>query len=187
MPAAHRVELLPTSPTFLNLLLLSEEHQRHDLSSLKLITYGTEPMPAHTLQKVHALFPEVKLLQTYGLSELGILRSQSRESGSLWMRVGGEGFETKIVDGRLFIRASSAMLGYLNAPNPFDADGFFDPATSRRSRRGLRSSDARARSSTRRQHGFPLESKTRCSTPQLETWRSRERTRSRPGCRRASV
>ena len=42
------------------------------------------------------------------------------------MRVGGEGFETKIVDGRLFIRASSAMLGYLNAPNPFDADGFFD-------------------------------------------------------------
>jgi acyl-CoA synthetase (AMP-forming)/AMP-acid ligase II len=124
--AAHRVELLPTSPTFLNLLLLSEEYQRHDLSSLKLITYGTEPMPAVTLQKVHAVFPEVKLLQTYGLSELGILRSQSRESGSLWMRVGGEGFETKIVDGRLFIRASSAMLGYLNAPNPFDAEGFFD-------------------------------------------------------------
>ena len=124
--ATHHVELLPTSPTFLNLLLLSEAQQRHDLSSLKLITYGTEPMPEHTLQKVHALFPEVKLLQTYGLSELGILRSQSRESGSLWMRVGGEGFETKIVDGRLFIRASSAMLGYLNAPNPFDADGFFD-------------------------------------------------------------
>jgi long-chain acyl-CoA synthetase len=124
--ATHRVELLPTSPTFLNLLLLSEEHQRHDLSSLKLITYGTEPMPEITLRKVHALFPEVKLLQTYGLSELGILRSQSRESGSLWMRVGGEGFQTKIVDGRLFIRASSAMLGYLNAPNPFDAEGFFD-------------------------------------------------------------
>ena len=124
--ARHRVELLPTSPTFLNLLLLSEEQQRHDLSSLKLITYGTEPMPERTLQKVNAAFPQVKLLQTYGLSELGILRSQSRENGSLWMRVGGEGFETKIVEGRLFIRASSAMLGYLNAPNPFDADGFFD-------------------------------------------------------------
>ena len=124
--AMHRVELLPTSPTFLNLLLLSEEQQRHDLSSLKLITYGTEPMPERTLLKVNTAFPNVKLLQTYGLSELGILRSQSRENGSLWMRVGGEGFETKIVEGRLFIRASSAMLGYLNAPNPFDADGFFD-------------------------------------------------------------
>src|SRR6185503_11306385 len=53
-------------------------------------------------------------------------RSQSRESGSLWMRVGGEGFETKIVDGRLFIRAAAAMLGYLNAPDPFDAEHFFD-------------------------------------------------------------
>jgi long-chain acyl-CoA synthetase len=124
--ARHRVNLLPTSPTFLNLLLLSEEHLRHDLSSLSLITYGTEPMPAITLERTHAAFPDVRLLQTYGLSELGILRSQSRESNSLWMRVGGEGYETKIVDGRLFIRAASAMLGYLNAPSPFDADGFFD-------------------------------------------------------------
>ena len=124
--ARRRVELLPTSPTFLNLLLLSEEHTRHDLSSLKLITYGTEPMPQITLERVGAAFPGVKLLQTYGLSELGILRSQSRDDGSLWMRVGGEGFETKIVNHRLFIRAQSAMLGYLNAPSPFDADGFFD-------------------------------------------------------------
>jgi long-chain acyl-CoA synthetase len=124
--AHHRVELLPTSPTFLNLLLLSEEHTRHDLSSLKLITYGTEPMPEITLKRVNAAFPGVRLLQTYGLSELGILRSQSREDGSLWMRIGGEGFETKIVDGRLFIRSRSAMVGYLNAPSPFDAEGFFD-------------------------------------------------------------
>ena len=124
--ARHRAELLPTSPTFLNLLLLSEEHRRHDLSSLKLITYGTEPMPAITLERIRAAFPDVRLQQTYGLSELGILRSQSRGPDSLWMRVGGEGFETKIVDGRLFIRAESAMLGYLNAPAPFDADGFFD-------------------------------------------------------------
>ena len=55
--AAHRVELLPTSPTFLNLLLLSEEHPRHDLSSLQLITYGTEPMPETTLRRVHRHFP----------------------------------------------------------------------------------------------------------------------------------
>ena len=99
---------------------------RHDLSSLELITYGTEPMPETTLERVSEAFPEVRLLQTYGLSELGILRSQSRSSDSLWVRVGGEGFETKVVDGRLWIRAESAMLGYLNAPSPFDADGFFD-------------------------------------------------------------
>jgi long-chain acyl-CoA synthetase len=124
--ARHRVEVLPTSPTFLNLLLLSEEHRRHDLSSLRLITYGTEPMPASTLERLHREFPDTRLQQTYGLSELGILRSKSRAEGSLWVQVGGEGYETKIVDGILWVRAYTAMLGYLNADSPFDADGWFN-------------------------------------------------------------
>jgi long-chain acyl-CoA synthetase len=121
----HRVELLPTTPTFLNLLLISESYQNYDMSSLKLITYGTEVMPESVLTRLHQVFPSVRLLQTYGLSELGILRSKSRDSGSLWVRVGGEGFETKIVDGILWIKADAAMLGYLNAPNPFTEDGWF--------------------------------------------------------------
>jgi long-chain acyl-CoA synthetase len=124
--AKYRVELLPTSPTFLNLLLLSKEYLKHDLSSLTLITYGTEPMPESTLARMREALPSVSLQQTYGTTELGILRSKSRDSGSLWVRVGGEGYQTKIVDGRLWVKAESAMLGYLNAPSPFDADGFVD-------------------------------------------------------------
>jgi long-chain acyl-CoA synthetase len=122
----YRVELLPTSPTFLNLLLISEAYKRYDLSSLTLVTYGTEVMPQSTLQRMHDLFPDIRLLQTYGLSELGILRSKSKGSDSLWVRVGGEGFETKVVDGTLWIRAQSAMLGYLNAPSPFDEEGWMN-------------------------------------------------------------
>lgn len=121
----YAVELLPTSPTFLNLLLVSEAHRRFDLSSLKMVTYGTEVMPESTLRRFHAAFPDVKLLQTYGLSEVGILRSKSRSSDSLWVKVGGEGFETRVVDGMLEIKAKSAMLGYLNHPSPFTADGWF--------------------------------------------------------------
>lgn len=120
-----QVELLPTSPTFLNLLLVSEAYANHDMSPLKIVTYGTEVMPESTLQRFHALFPEVRLLQTYGLSEVGILRSKSKSSDSLWVRVGGEGFETRVVDGMLEIKAKSAMLGYLNAPSPFTEDGWF--------------------------------------------------------------
>ena len=120
------VELLPTSPTFLNLLLMSEAYQSYDLSSLKLITYGTESMPQSTLDSIRSIFPSVRVQQTYGLSELGILRSKSESSDSLWVRIGGEGYETKIQDGTLRIRAKAAMLGYLNAPSPFDADGWFD-------------------------------------------------------------
>lgn len=122
----HRVQLLPTTPTFLNMLLISGAYQAHDLSSLELITYGTEPMPASTLRQLHAALPHVRLKQTYGLSELGILRTRSRSADSLWVKVGGEGYETKVVDGTLRIRARAAMLGYLNAPSPFDAEGWFD-------------------------------------------------------------
>ena len=122
----YRAELLPTSPTFLNLLLMSEAYKRHDLSSLRTISYGTEPMSEFTLNRFHELFPNVKLQQTYGLSELGILRSKSKDANSLWVRIGGEGFETRVVDGTLHIKARSAMLGYLNAPSPFTEDGWFN-------------------------------------------------------------
>ncbi|MHB8900425.1 MAG: ANL family adenylate-forming protein, partial [Thermoguttaceae bacterium] len=123
--ADHRVELLPTSPTFINLVLLSEAWQRHDLSSLTTVTYGTEPMPESTLKRFCQAVPHVRLQQTYGLSEVGIMSSRSRSSDSLWVKLGGDGFETRVVDGLLEIKARSAMLGYLNAPSPFSDDGWF--------------------------------------------------------------
>jgi len=120
----YRVEVLPTSPTFLNLLLLSEAHVGRDLRSLQMVTYGTEVMPEHTLRRFHQIFPNVELLQTYGLSEVGIMRSKSKASDSLWVQIGGEGFETRVVDGILEVKARSAMLGYLNAPSAFTEDGW---------------------------------------------------------------
>jgi long-chain acyl-CoA synthetase len=122
----HKVELLPTSPTFINLIILSEAWKRFDLASLQMVTYGTESMSEGTLRRFHDLFPNIKLQQTYGLSELGILRSQSKSSNSLWVRLGGDGFETRVVDKVFQIKAKSAMLGYLNAPSPFTEDGWFN-------------------------------------------------------------
>ena len=121
-----RVELLPVTPTFLNILIASKSYKDFDLSSVKLITYGTEVMPETTLERITKIFPTARLQQTYGLSELGVLRSKSRESDSLWVKVGGQGFETKVVDGMLHVRSQSAMVGYLNAPSPFDADGWMN-------------------------------------------------------------
>jgi acyl-coenzyme A synthetase/AMP-(fatty) acid ligase len=121
----HRVELLPASPTFLNMLLLSKAYVGRDLGALRLITYGSEPMPSATLTGLRAAFPNVELRQTYGLIELGVLRAKSQSSDSLWVKVGGEGYDLRVVDGILQIKADAAMLGYLNAPTPFTEDGFF--------------------------------------------------------------
>lgn len=121
----HRVEVLPVSPTFLNLLLISETYKEHDLTSLKYITYGTEIMLQTTLSRCTKLFPNVKFLQKYGTTETGTLRSKSLRSDSIWVKIGGEGFKTRIVNGMLQIKADSAMLGYLNAQCPFTDDGWF--------------------------------------------------------------
>ena len=124
--AKYRVHTLPTSPTFLNLMLMSGAADEHDLSSLKVIAYGTEPMPESTLKRLHETLPDVALVQTYGMSELGVLRSRSRDSESLWLKFTGEGFETKIVEGILWVRAKTAMMGYLNAPDLFDENGWLN-------------------------------------------------------------
>jgi len=121
----YKIELLPASPTFLNLMLLSGGNKNYDLSSLKIISYGTEPMPESTLKRLNKAFPDVNLYQTYGLIELGVMNSKSKKDDSLWVKVGGKGFKTRIVDGILHIKAKSAMLGYLNASSPFTDDGWF--------------------------------------------------------------
>lgn len=122
----HGVQLLPTSPSFLNLLLLEAAADTYDLSSLEVVSYGTEVMSERTLRGAVRALPHVRFQQTYGLSEVGILRSKSRSSESLMVKIGGEDYETRVVDDRLHIRARTSMLGYLNAPSPFDEDGWFD-------------------------------------------------------------
>ena len=124
--AAHRVHTLPTSPTFLNLMLISGAWNQHDMSSLRVIAYGTEPMTPLTLNSLVSALPHVKLVQTFGMSELGVLRSKSRDSTSLWVKFTGDGYQFKIVDNVLWVKSPTAMLGYLNAPDLFDADGWLN-------------------------------------------------------------
>lgn len=121
----NSVELLPVSPTFLNLFILSNVHKKYDFSSLKIISYGTEAMPETTLIKLKKIFPNVKLQQTYGLIEVGVLRSKSKDNGSLWFKIGGEGYNVRIKDEMLEIKSKSVMLGYLNAESPFSNDGWY--------------------------------------------------------------
>ncbi len=119
----HRVEVLPATPTFLNLLLLSD-YGAYDLSTLEFIAYSAERMPESTLTRLRAAFPGVRLVQNYGLSEVGIMRAKSEGSDSLFMKLGGDGFATRVRDGLLEIKSETAMLGYLNEASPFTEDGW---------------------------------------------------------------
>ncbi|MFJ4208699.1 fatty acid--CoA ligase family protein [Paenarthrobacter sp. NPDC089675] len=122
----HKVSVLPTTPTFLTMTLISGAHLSHDTTSLEMITYGTEPMPQQTLDRLSTDMPGVRLKQTYGLSELGIMATKSKSNDSLWVKLGGDDFVYKVVDGVLWIKSELAMLGYLNADAPFDDEGYFN-------------------------------------------------------------
>lgn len=119
------VELLPTSPTFLNHLLMSDCVDQFDFSSLRRISYGTEPMPAFTLARLQQKLPRVTLSQSYGTTELGVPGVRTNPESPAWISIRGDGVEIRIGNGELFVRSSGAMLGYLNAPCPFDSEGWY--------------------------------------------------------------
>jgi acyl-coenzyme A synthetase/AMP-(fatty) acid ligase len=122
----HHVAILPSSPTFLNLLLVSGAVAIHDLSSLRVISYGTEPMPESLLARLKAAFPRVRFIQTFGTSETGIVRTSSPESDSTYLRFEDPKLEWKVVDDELWLRSHTQIAGYLNASNErFTEDGWF--------------------------------------------------------------
>ena len=124
--ARHRVEVLPATPSFLNLLLLSNADRTHDLSSLRVVPYGAEPMPAELLQRLRLSLPQVDFVQRFGTSETGAL--PVRDSGAgLILDTTRTGFEWKIIDDELWVRSPARGLGYLSGGDNerFTSTGWF--------------------------------------------------------------
>lgn len=122
----HQVNVLPTTPTFLNLLMIDESFDSSKLKSLKLITYGTERMSEIILNKLNSSLPKVKLLQTFGTSETGILKTQSKSSNSLFFKIVDDEKEYKIVGDELYLRSKTQVNGYVNHNNDsFLNDGWY--------------------------------------------------------------
>ncbi len=122
----YKIMVLPSSPTFLNLILISGEYLNYNLRSLRMISYGTETMPESLLIKLKEIFPKVKFLQTFGTSETGISTTSSKSSDSLYMKIEDKDSEYKIVDNELWLRSKTQVLGYLNANmDSFTSDGWF--------------------------------------------------------------
>ena len=122
----YKIAVLPSSPTFLNLILINRSYEKYDLSSLRMITYGTETMPEGLLNRLKAVFSKVKFLQTFGTSETGIAATSSKSSSSTFMKIDDENLEYKIVDNELWLRSKTQILGYLNrSMESFTNDGWF--------------------------------------------------------------
>ena len=118
---AFRAEVLPATPSFLNLLLLSEAHLTHDLGSLRIVPYGAEPMPGGLLGRLRAALPCAEFVQRFGTSETGSLPIISGGAG---LRLNPEkaGYDWKIVNGELWVLSPCRAIGYISG----ESDGFDD-------------------------------------------------------------
>jgi len=123
--ARHEVDVLPATPSFLNLLLLSEAHSGGALDSLRVVPYGAEAMPAGLLARLRAALPQVEFVQRFGTSETGALPVDDGGEG-LMLRSDDPAYAWKILDGELWVRSPARALGYLSGEGRgFDVDGWF--------------------------------------------------------------
>ena len=122
----YKVELLPTTPTFLRMLIMDTKLNIDRLKSLKVITYGSEMMDVNTLNILNELLPKVTFKQTYGMSEISIFRVKSENNNSLWIKIDSDDLKIKIKNKVLFIKPKIKMFGYLNHKSPFDKNGWYN-------------------------------------------------------------
>lgn len=66
----ERVTITIIVPTMLTRLVRHPDLERRDLSSLRLLSYGASPMPEAVLREALERMPGIRLLQSYGMTEL---------------------------------------------------------------------------------------------------------------------
>ncbi|MFC2020534.1 class I adenylate-forming enzyme family protein [Chloroflexota bacterium] len=66
---AEKVSRAMMVPTMLKQLIEHAEFDKHDLSSLKVITYGAAPMPIAVIKKAVEVFPGVSFINAFGQTE----------------------------------------------------------------------------------------------------------------------
>lgn len=123
---AHRINILPASPTFLNLMLMNGVPEHYDCRSVEIIAYGAEAMPQPLLDRLGRAFPKADLQQKFGTSETGAVRIESSAKDSLFFRIKDPDTQWKVVEDELWLKTPSRILGYLNADeSSLEADGWY--------------------------------------------------------------
>ncbi|MEU8900124.1 long-chain-fatty-acid--CoA ligase [Nocardia sp. NPDC048505] len=130
--AEHRVTDALLVPVMLQLLVDHPDIHDHDLSSAERILYGASPISQAVLERVMKAFPNARLTQAYGMTELSpvaTLLGPDDHTGALMRSAGRPAphAEVRIADpddnevprgtvGEILVRGDHVMLGYWNKP-----------------------------------------------------------------------
>jgi fatty-acyl-CoA synthase len=118
-------------PSALRMVLDSDAMERHDLSTLRLVLSGAEPVPVPVIEEFQRRLPSCDLIQGYGMSEFPALLTFLEAEYAISKRgsVGRAALlsELRVVDaeggdcpvgepGEILCRAPSTMVGYFGKP-----------------------------------------------------------------------
>ena len=122
----HAINIVPASPTFLNLMLIAKVPTKYDCSTVEVIAYGAEPMSQSLLHQLAKAFPQASLQQKFGTSETGAVRIKSTANESLFFHIEDQDTEWKVLNSELWLKTPSRILGYLNADETsLESDGWY--------------------------------------------------------------
>jgi acyl-CoA synthetase (AMP-forming)/AMP-acid ligase II len=139
----ERVSQVIGSPTMYRLMLMTPEERRFDLSSLRRVTFSTEPCPPELARAIYQRF-HCNLENIYATTESLIISwtglEDDWEIAATTVGKAAPGVRVRIVDdqrqplpvgerGEIAVQSSQMMLGYYNAPDlsaqVLDADSWF--------------------------------------------------------------
>lgn len=129
----ERVTHTVLAPRMFEMLAEFSDVKRFNLSSLEVIAYDGSPIAPARFRTIKKLFPNVKLVQVYGLTETGFLtglQDHEHTIPSLARSCGrpSPGIDVQVMDksgvpvafgqrGELVARGPNVMLGYWNRPD----------------------------------------------------------------------
>ena len=132
----HRITNLCMVPTMIEMLVREAEGKDYDVSSLRQFQFGSSPMPDATLERALRVWPHLKFLHGWGMTELSpigtMLPKHLRDPKVAGKRLKSVGYpgpneEIRIIDrdgndvpegeiGQIIVRGPMVMLGYWNKP-----------------------------------------------------------------------
>lgn len=112
----YQIDYLHATPSFLNLMLIAGVFS-HDLSALKTIAFGSEPVSVNTIMEIKNKQSHIKFKHIYGMSEIGLLATITNQANPTTFILDDKINQGRVVNQVLEIQSLTKSLGYLNYDN----------------------------------------------------------------------